>query len=106
MSSLLYSRNFVDKKVDKKELGRGASFRYTANAGWSSLVARWAHNPKVAGSNPAPATNPPCFSFIYTGNSRESVPSFSAIGGLEERIAIIQSAKLLALPLIRTAKEQ
>jgi hypothetical protein len=26
-------------------------------AGWSSLVARWAHNPKVAGSNPAPATN-------------------------------------------------
>src|SRR6185369_16508508 len=27
------------------------------DAGWSSLVARWAHNPKVAGSNPAPATN-------------------------------------------------
>ena len=26
------------------------------DAGWSSLVARWAHNPKVAGSNPAPAT--------------------------------------------------
>src|SRR5204863_1794427 len=25
-------------------------------AGWSSPVARWAHNPKVAGSNPAPAT--------------------------------------------------
>ena len=25
-------------------------------AGWSSQVARWAHNPKVAGSNPAPAT--------------------------------------------------
>src|ERR671914_1924921 len=27
-------------------------------AGWSSLVARRAHNPKVAGSNPAPATDP------------------------------------------------
>ena len=27
-----------------------------ALAGWSSQVARWAHNPKVAGSNPAPAT--------------------------------------------------
>ena len=27
-------------------------------AGWSSPVARWAHNPKVAGSNPAPATIP------------------------------------------------
>ena len=26
-------------------------------AGWSSLVARQAHNLKVAGSNPAPATN-------------------------------------------------
>ena len=28
----------------------------TASAGWSSSVARWAHNPEVAGSNPAPAT--------------------------------------------------
>jgi predicted GIY-YIG superfamily endonuclease len=27
------------------------------NAGWSSLVARQAHNLKAAGSNPAPATN-------------------------------------------------
>jgi predicted GIY-YIG superfamily endonuclease len=27
-------------------------------AGWSSLVARQAHNLKAAGSNPAPATNP------------------------------------------------
>ena len=26
-------------------------------ARWSSLVARWAHNPKVVGSNPALATN-------------------------------------------------
>ena len=26
------------------------------DAGWSSLVARWAHNPKVASSNLAPAT--------------------------------------------------
>jgi hypothetical protein len=30
---------------------------YHRNAGWSSLVARWAHNPKVGGSNPPPATN-------------------------------------------------
>src|SRR6478609_7259174 len=28
-----------------------------ADAGWSSSVARRAHNPEVAGSNPAPATN-------------------------------------------------
>ena len=26
-------------------------------AGWSSSVARWAHNPEVHGSNPCPATN-------------------------------------------------
>jgi hypothetical protein len=30
---------------------------YDGFAGWSSLVARWAHNPKVGGSNPPPATN-------------------------------------------------
>src|SRR3954447_18302197 len=30
--------------------------RYHDSAGWSSLVARWAHNPKVEGSNPSPAT--------------------------------------------------
>ena len=34
-------------------------------AGWSSLVARWAHNPKVVGSNPAPAT-------LYWQQSRRS----------------------------------
>ena len=34
------------------------SFNYDVlrNAGWSSLVARRAHNPKVVGSNPTPAT--------------------------------------------------
>ncbi len=30
---------------------------FRSGAGWSSLAARRAHNPKVAGSNPAPATN-------------------------------------------------
>ena len=29
---------------------------FLIDAGWSSLVARRAHNPKVVGSNPAPAT--------------------------------------------------
>jgi hypothetical protein len=31
--------------------------KYSIDAGWSSLVARRAHNPKVVGSNPAPATS-------------------------------------------------
>ena len=30
---------------------------YNSCAGWSSLAARRAHNPKVTGSNPVPATN-------------------------------------------------
>ena len=30
---------------------------YVQIAGWSSLVARRAHNPEVVGSNPTPATN-------------------------------------------------
>src|ERR1700722_15094700 len=36
-------------------LTRRPSGRYTAEAGWSSLVARRAHNPEVEGSNPSPA---------------------------------------------------
>ena len=31
---------------------------YDSFAGWSSLVARRAHNPEVVGSNPTPATTP------------------------------------------------
>src|SRR3546814_6073483 len=39
------------------------------NAGWSSPVARQAHNLKVAGSNPAPATS---YSYCNTAISRAS----------------------------------
>jgi hypothetical protein len=45
---------------------------YDRTAGWSSLVARWAHNPKVGGSNPPPATmdataeNAVAFAFFAT----------------------------------------
>ncbi len=35
----------------------GLNINRCVGAGWSSLVARRAHNPKVVGSNPAPATN-------------------------------------------------
>ncbi len=41
------------------------SFRIApAIAGWSSLVARRAHNPKVVGSNPAPATSLKSYTII------------------------------------------
>ena len=52
--------------------GVGANcYIYKVNdAGWSSLEARRAHNPKVAGSNPAPATN------LNQGVSSKSWPLF------------------------------
>src|SRR5215217_8378897 len=34
----------------------GVCYLRRRTAGWSSLVARWAHNPEVEGSNPSPAT--------------------------------------------------
>jgi hypothetical protein len=36
-------------------------------AGWSSLVARRAHNPEVVGSNPTPATN-----YFFRGRTQAS----------------------------------
>ena len=55
--------------ISRGKVGRRQAFSYTSsltltqkiptqqtNAGWSSQVARQAHNLKVAGSNPAPAT--------------------------------------------------
>ena len=46
---------FPEKPVDSA--GRGRTYPPPVVAGWSSLVARQAHNLKVAGSNPAPAPN-------------------------------------------------
>ena len=43
----------------QKEVGVSSK---SVDAGWSSLVARRAHNPKVVGSNPSPAT-------IWSGSS-------------------------------------
>ena len=37
-------------------LDRGTILILVYFAGWSSLAARWVHNPKVDGSNPSPAT--------------------------------------------------
>ena len=46
-----------NREVVKAAQGFESLFlRHLIIAGWSSLVARWAHNPKVVGSNPAPAT--------------------------------------------------
>src|SRR6201987_5614044 len=46
--------NFLRKRL--REFAAQCIVSFLKNAGWSSLVARQAHNLKVAGSNPAPAT--------------------------------------------------
>ena len=43
-------------RLQIREFDRVKDGCYHQIAGWSSLVARWAHNPKVGGSNPPPAT--------------------------------------------------
>src|SRR5690606_39396118 len=47
-----FSRDWSSDVCSSDLLDNSAS-----DAGWSSLAARRAHNPKVAGSNPAPATS-------------------------------------------------
>src|SRR5277367_6702433 len=49
---------------------------YYQGAGWSSPVARWAHNPKVPGSNPGPATN----STLQNKRDRRALPSAVSSG--------------------------
>ena len=55
-------------------IAKGLSQRDSIDAGWSSLVARRAHNPKVVGSNPAPATNNT--SPVHNGDVNKKKPLF------------------------------
>ena len=56
--------------LENQEVGNGAGVRIPLSppfiyiAGWSSLVARRAHNPEAAGSNPASATNRKSLDFV------------------------------------------
>ncbi len=52
-------------KADKRHQATARLEGDNSDAGWSSSVARRAHNPKVVGSNPAPATNFLYVSFLY-----------------------------------------
>ena len=52
IASGLQNSSKAKLKIDSKALASTIG-----GAGWSSLVARRAHNPKVVGSNPAPATS-------------------------------------------------
>src|ERR1700742_3273739 len=50
----VFVKNFHKTTCKKSAMSLDFS---NSDAGWSSLAARRAHNPKVVGSNPAPATN-------------------------------------------------
>ena len=54
-------------------------------AGWSSSVARWAHNPEVAGSNPVPATKSP--------GQRHLASGLALFSGAEVRISSVFMAR-------------
>jgi hypothetical protein len=87
--------------------------RYPCPAGWSSPVARWAHNPEVTGSNPVPATkwvsqvggglgssrptvNPSFFRLIFGPSAREKPFSGPGRGRSRSRL---RSGRRLASPL-------
>ena len=70
---------------------------YHQPAGWSSLVARWAHNPKVGGSNPPPATNSKTFKLRSLRGFllRHAFPDFGSIRSnneIESNFASSQTA--------------
>ncbi len=55
--SLVEGTGLENREVEKSAQGFESLFlRQFYIAGWSNLVARWAHNPEVVGSNPSPAT--------------------------------------------------
>jgi hypothetical protein len=66
-------------------------------AGWSSSVARWAHNPEVAGSNPAPATKKRFRSLV---GRRRFFNNVEDLGGGRPR------GRRLLPPLLKSAGQQ
>jgi hypothetical protein len=69
MASELYSRSAPTVSV---------------TAGWSSMAARRAHNPKVGGSNPSPAT-PSCLDEAAEQSARRGIPHQESSDGQEQR---------------------
>ena len=87
--------------LENREVGDGAGVRIPLSpplvfyiAEQSSLVARWAHNPKVVGSNPASATNvvPGCSGYHVCLSRRRS------------RVRISSGPPFMALQLSRQSR--
>ena len=65
-------------------------------AGWSSLAARRAHNPKVVGSNPTPATNLEVIDFVRISGHGEGLGLGWAAQALDQKAGSEVAAKLRA----------
>jgi hypothetical protein len=76
---------------------RTGCYDLLVDAGWSSPVARWAHNPKVAGSNPAPATKN-CSSRGQNGDNPVTTRGRSASRRQAKRSAFVFPAHLQPSP--------
>src|SRR6266540_3100130 len=78
------------------------------DAGWSSQVARRAHNPEVAGSNPAPATTKALLSgaFCLQGrrDERDFIPLFIPIAEVWSGETLRFRPSVLSLEARRPAK--
>ena len=93
--------NFADRRRTARcPNTKAAFFRcYDDPAGWSSLVARWAHNPKVGGSNPPPATAATRLkrcgrSTFQPLRSSARIPTRTQLGHkIQERDAVFASTK-------------
>ena len=70
--------NLVFANARRRVIMNTAVDQQLHSAGWSSLVARRAHNPEVVGSNPAPATR-------NTRSEDISSDLFSQFGAKSER---------------------
>ena len=89
------------ERVSKTPLPQKEFLKGT-DAGWSSPVARWAHNPKVAGSNPVPATNirkplvmitDRARAFPFLGSGPEScVPSLKSRGRVRALVSCLRGS--------------
>ena len=98
--SLMRSAGYCERFL----LSRYDSAQLVGDAGWSSPVARQAHNLKVAGSNPAPATVPEPrspkgdrgFSFRRHAGGARSGPAGSACVSVRRNAAAPRSAAAIA----------
>src|SRR5262245_57220395 len=81
----------------------GVGYASWVIAGWSSPVARWAHNPKVVGSNPTPATmNDEGLADAGAANPFRLPRLHPGIGSVWARTCAQRRARSLAIP-VRTS---